>query len=148
MSNSCAAVHVFFNVNQDGGQLQTTYIIIIILLHYNFKKPFLKLRASSPVAPPPPCRRAYQFGHGYERCITYVLTQSLQKSVLLSLGHSTQCQRKPMIGFIPHKSHYKNEITSDPGYCSYKVGISVFSRYLLRNVHTIYPTCSTLSLLS
>ncbi len=25
LSNSCAVVHVFCNVNQDGGQLQTTY---------------------------------------------------------------------------------------------------------------------------
>ena len=27
VSNSCAVVHVFCNVNQDGGQLQTTYSV-------------------------------------------------------------------------------------------------------------------------
>ncbi len=32
VSNSCAVVHVFCNVNQDGGQLQTTYIEQTFLL--------------------------------------------------------------------------------------------------------------------
>ncbi len=30
VSNSCAVVHVFCNVNQDGGQLQTTYKIFFV----------------------------------------------------------------------------------------------------------------------
>ncbi len=38
MSNSCAVVHVFCNVNQDGGQLQTTYIeqTFLLFIYYRY----------------------------------------------------------------------------------------------------------------
>ena len=38
VSNSCAVVHVFCNVNQDGGQLQTTYIeqTFLLFIYYRY----------------------------------------------------------------------------------------------------------------
>ncbi len=45
MSNSCAVVHVFCNVNQDGDQLQTTYRLIFDVVEENEipGKSFLKV---------------------------------------------------------------------------------------------------------